>query len=240
MTDQLAPEKVIINGVEYDPSDAQQLIDLGSKTRDFEKQWNTDLTKVMPDYTRATQELSSTRKELEARDAKIKEYEAKVRQAETPEEKTNALKAARELGLLDQETAKSQFLTKDELDTYFTTKQKEQQDSQFIIDTGKRYESEINGEDGRLPYNAKAVLAYATQFGFFQPNTPYDTALKNAYEEMAGGINEKWKESQLEAAKRPGLTTLKGKGSQAPSERKIDNEEQAKEALKEILWGSEE
>ena len=236
----IAPEKVIINGVEYDPSDAQQLIDLGSKTKDFEKQWNTDLSRVMPDYTRTTQELSTVKKELEAREQRLKEFEQKAREAETPAEKTQALKAARELGLLDQETAKSQFLTKDQLDSYFSTKQKEQKDTQAIIDTGKKLETEINGEDGRVPYNSKAVLAYASSYEFFNRGKSYEAALKDAYEEMAGGLNENWKKERIEAAKKPGLTTLKGKGSIAPTERKIDNESQAREALNEILWGSNE
>jgi hypothetical protein len=236
----IAPEKVIINGVEYDPGDAQQLIDLGSKTRDFEKQWNTDLSKVMPDYTRTTQELSTTKKELESRDQRLKEFEEKARQAETPAEKTNALKAARELGLLDQETAKSQFLTKDQLDSYFSTKQKEQQDTQTLIDTGKRLETEIKGDDGRVPYNSKAVLAYASSYGFFDGRRSYEQSLKDAYEEMAGSQNESWKQQQLDAARRPGLTTLKGQGSKLPAERKITTEQEAKEAMNEILWGGQE
>lgn len=238
-----APEKVIINGVEYDTGDAQQLIDLGSKTRDFEKQFNTNLDgmgKIIPDYTRTTQEAAQLKRDLAERESKIKEYQDKAHEAETPAEKLNALKAARELGLLDQETAKSQFLTKSDLDSYYSTKQKEQQETQLIVDTGKKLESEISGEDGRAPYNSKAVLAYASSYGFFKQDTSYEQALRNAYDEMAGSVNEKWKQSQVDAAKRPGLTTLKGKGSQVPNERKIDNEESAKEALKEILWGGSE
>ncbi len=240
MADDIAPEKVIINGVEYDPGDAQQLIELGSKTRDFEKQYNTDISKVMPDYTRATQEAASAKREREELAAKVKSYEEKVREAETPQEQRKALDALRAIGGLDTETAKKQFVSRDELDTYFASKTKEQQDSQTIIDTGKRLQGEITGDDGRVPYNAKAVLAYANTYGFFDGRRSYEQSLKDAYEEMAGSHNDKWKQAQVEAAKKPGLQTLKSGGIKQPAERKIDNLEDAKANLNEILWGSNE
>lgn len=240
MSEPIAPEKVIINGVEYDPGDAQQLIELGSKTRDFEKQYNTDISRVMPDYTRATQEAAQAKKEREEYAAKVKAYEDKARQAETPEEQTRALEAARKLGILDQDTAKKQFVSRDELDTYFATKTREQQDSQQIIDLGKKFQGEITGEDGRAPYNAKAVLAYANTYGFFDGKRSYEQSLKDAYEEIAGNQNEAWKQRQVENAKKPGLQTLKSGGIKTPAERKIDSEADAKAALNEILWGSNE
>ena len=236
----IAPEKVIINGVEYDPSDAQQLVELGAKTRDFEKQYNTDISKVMPDYTRATQEAASEKREREALAAKVKSYEEKAKQAETPEEQTKALNALRAIGGLDRDTAKKEFVSRDELDTYFATKNKEQEDSKTIIDTGKRLQTEITGEDGRAPYNAKAVLAYANSYGFFDGRRSYEQSLKDAYDEMAGSQNDKWKQDKIESAKKPGLQTLKSGGIKTPEERKIDNLDDAKASLNEILWGNSE
>lgn len=237
----IAPEKVIINGVEYDPSDAQQLVELGTKTRDFEKQWNTSLDKVYPDYTRTTQELSTAKREREELQAKIKGFEEKAKQAETPEEQTKALNALRAIGGLDRDTAKKEFVSREELDSYFATKNKEQKDSDQIIDLGKKFQSEINGDDGRLPYNAKAVLAYANTYSFFDGRRSYEQSLKDAYDEMAGSQNDKWKQAQIDAARKPGLQTLKSAGIKgAPEEKSITTEAEAKTALNELLWGVKE
>lgn len=243
MPDPIAPEKVIINGVEYDPGDAQQLIELGSKTRDFEKQFNTNIegvTKIMPDYTRGQQELASLKKEKAEYETKLKAFESQARNAETPNEKKKALQAARDLGLLDDESASKKYLTREEAEQLYSTKRREEQDSQQILDLGKRFQSEITGEDGRMGYNAKAVLAYANTYGFFDGKRSYEQSLKDAYEEMAGSQNDKWKQAQVDAAKKPGLQTLKSGGIKQPPERKVDNLEEAKTALNELLWGGSE
>ena len=49
-TEGLAPSKIVINGQEYDPTEAQELIDTGRKTREYEKQWNTKVDAVWPEY----------------------------------------------------------------------------------------------------------------------------------------------------------------------------------------------
>ncbi len=234
MAEELAPEKIVINGVEYDPADAQTLIELGGKTRDFEKQYNTDISKVMPDYTRATQEAAQYKKELEA-------AKANVREAETPIEKTKALQALRELGGVDQNYLKETgYLTRDEAEKLFETKQTQQENKQAILNTGERLEKEIDGSDGRLRYNSKAVLAYASSYGFFKDGIGYEKALKDAYEEMAGSSNDAWKQAQIDAKKRPGLTTLKPGGVHTkPEEKEIGTEQQAREALRELLGQTE-
>jgi len=230
----VAPEKVIINGVEYDPSDAQSLIDLGSKTRDFEKQYSTDISRIMPDYTRATQEAKEYKEKLAA-------FEEKASQAETPKEKAEALRAAREMGLADQDYLKEKYVSREELDKYFQTKTQEQRDTQAILDTGEKLGKEIDGSDGRAKYLPKAVLAYASNYGFFDGRRSYDQALRDAYNEMNDDLNRGWKAEQLAAAKKPGLTTLKSKGLKtAPEEKKITSDEQFKEALNEALWGGNE
>ena len=44
-----APEQIIINGQEYSPEDATQLIELGNKYRKMEGDLNTSLDKVISD-----------------------------------------------------------------------------------------------------------------------------------------------------------------------------------------------
>src|SRR5450631_4065699 len=95
-------EKITINGQEYDPEEATQLIELGNKWRKTETDLNTSLDKVYPEYTKATQRNKELQIELDERNAKLDEYtkaqEAEKIKAETPEDVQKAKKALRELG----------------------------------------------------------------------------------------------------------------------------------------------
>lgn len=236
--DNVAPEKVIINGVEYDPSDAQSLIELGQKTKDFESQYNTDLSKVYPDYTRATQEASQLKKEKEAWEQERAKYQPKT--DELPD-RDSVLANARKYGLVDENSLKEKYVSREDLDKYWSTKTQEQRDAQEILDTGVKLSQEITGEDGRARYLPKAVLAYASNYGFFKQGVSYEQALRNAYNDMNAEINASWKDQELAKAQKPGLTTLKGgSNKKAPAEKKITNEDEFKEALSEALWGGSE
>lgn len=236
MTDAIAPEKININGVDYDPADAQSLIEAGSKARDFEKQWNTSLDKVYPDYTRATQEAARAKQlEEEARTykQKIDEYERLQKQAETPEENRKALQAARELGLADQEYLRQNgYLTKSELEKILDEKQRQQDSTLNILNQADGLEKEITGEDGRVPFNKKAVLAYASTYQI--PD------LRKAYEEMNEAVNARWKEQQIEGSRKIGLTTLKNRGVKDAPEQKQVTKDNFDQVLKETLWGGQE
>src|SRR5271166_2619675 len=104
----IAPEQIIINGQEYNPEDATRFIELGKKYNEIESKLNTSLDKVYPEYTRTTQELKSIKEQMAERDKTIAELNANKTKVEVPEDKQNALKAARELGLADQDYLKEQ------------------------------------------------------------------------------------------------------------------------------------
>lgn len=238
MTDANAPEKIVINGVEYDPSDAQTLIDLGSKTRDFEKQFNTNLDgvgKQMSDYTRATQEAARAKdleRELEEAKRKADEYDRIRQSVAIPDENKKALQAARELGLADQEyLTQKGYVTRDELNKIIEERQTQQALVNNVLTQADQLAKEIDGSDGRIPFNKKAVLAYASAYNIAD--------LGQAYDEMNETANKAWKDKQLADAKKPGLTTLQPRGAKVPEEKKIDDSNFS-QALREELWGAGE
>ena len=215
----IAPEQITINGQEYSPEDATQLIELGSKYKKMESELNTSLDKVYPEYTRSQQELATLRKEKAERDAELEKFrqeQVSKTKAETPDSIQQARKAAREIGLTTEDYLNEKgYMTRDEVDKYFAEKQNQQELVKGVLDTASRLEKEIDGSDGRVPFDQKAVLAYASAYNIAD--------LTDAYDQMNQRANAKWKEAQLAKEERPGLTTLKAGGKKEPQRPKIDN-----------------
>lgn len=216
----IAPEQIIINGQEYSPEDASSLIELGNKYRQMEKDLNTPLDKLMPKYTMASQRAARAdqlERDLAEQKRLNEEYQAKVKQQSTPPERTDALKVARELGLADMEYLQQEgYIKKSDLEEFFNQKKSEQQLIDNVLNQASVLEKEIDGSDGRVPFNQKAVLAYAGAYNI--------SDLKQAYEEMNESANTKWKNDQIAKTERPGLTTLRPGGKKAPTEVKVTDD----------------
>jgi hypothetical protein len=216
------PEQITINGKEYDPEDAAQLIELGSKWRKTESDLNTSLDKVYPEYTRATQRNKELETELAERNAKLDEYqketEARKVKAETPEEIQNARKAARELGLLDEDSIKEKgYMTREEMKDFLAQEQTQRKLVEGVEKQGKQLESDIDGSDGRVPFVYKSVLPYAATYKIDD--------LKEAYEQMNERANARWKEAQIAREDKGGLSTLRSAGGKKEPQRpKITND----------------
>ena len=221
MTEPTAPEKIVINGQEYDPEQANQLIELGSKYQEMESKLNTSLDKVYPEYTKASQRASELERQLEARNAEFarlqQEQQARQQQAQQPEDVRAAREAARKLGLADEDYLKEKgYMTREEVDSYFAQKQNEEKAAQDVLAEASKLEREIDGSDGRQPFNPAAVMSYAYVNGV--------TDLRQAYDQMNEKYNSAWKERQIEAQQREGLTTLKAGGKKEPQRAKITND----------------
>jgi hypothetical protein len=210
------PEQITINGREYDPEDAAQLIELGSKWRKTETELNTPLDKVYPEFTKSRQELKEAREQLAERDQRLEEFtkqqEAAKVKAETPEDIQNARKAARELGLLDEDVLKEKgYMTRDQMKEFLAQEQTQRQLVEGVEKQGKQLEGEIDGSDGRVPFVYKAVLPYAATYKIDD--------LKEAYEQMNERANARWKEAQIEKENKGGLSTLQGGGGKKEPQR---------------------
>jgi len=206
-----APSNIVINGEEYSPDEAQQLVGLGKKTREYEQKWNTSLDKVWPEYGRITQEHKTATTELaQAREQLAKFSEKKDLGTETATDTTKAREAARKLGIIfNEDLEQSGYIKKDDLPKYFQQFSAEQKAVEKILGDADRYEGEITGADGRPPFNKKAVLAYMQAYSIEDP--------MKAYEDMYDPQLKSWKDQQVTAKKNPSLRTIdKPEGKKEP------------------------
>lgn len=236
---QVAPSNIVINGEEFSPDEAQQLIDTGRKTREYEQKYSTKLESVWPEYGRLSTERSKWEKdqvELAELRKKVSDFNAKQEAGtETAADRTAARKAAKELGIMLDEDVQGKFLTKDDVDSLLeeklTQREKMRAATDEILKEAKSLESELNGEDGRPKFKTKMVLAYAQAYG--------KTNLREAYEEMNSDELTSWQESQKTLKKGPSLKTLSSGAKKTPEEVR-PTKDNAREMLHEALLGSNE
>lgn len=226
------PSKVVINGEEYTPEEAQELVGLGKKTREYEQKWNTQLDKVWPEYGRITQEHKATQEELaKAREQLATFSQKKDAGIETPNDTNKAREAARKLGItFNEDLEKSGYIKKDDLPKYFQQFTAEQKAVEKILGDADKYESEITGEDGRPAFNKKAVLAYMQAYQIEDP--------MQAYEDMYAKQIGAWKEQQVESKKNPSLKTIKEGGGKKEPKPVAVNDNNVMDLLSERLYGS--
>lgn len=220
MTDSTAPEQIIINGQAYSPEDATQLVELGNKWKKTESELNTSLDKVYPEYTKASQRAAQLEKELAEARAEAERYkqeQAQKAKAETPDTIQQARKAAREIGLADEDYLKEKgYMTRDEAEQFFADKQSQQEQVKTVLNNAATLEKEIDGSDGRVPFDQRAVLAYAASYGIDD--------LRQAYDQMNEKGNLKWKEEQIAREEKPGLTTLTPNGKKEPQRIRVTDD----------------
>ena len=234
-----APEKIIINGQEYSPEEADQFITLGKRARQIETDLNTSLDKVYPEFTKTSQRLKGVELELqEARAAKdelaaIRKEEADRKiKAETPEDADAIRGNAKKYGILTEDAIKEKgYMTKAEVEEFYSQQENKQRLINQVNQEADQLTKEIDGKDGRARFNKKATMAYAATYGF--------QTLKEAYEDMNQDANADWKEKQLAKAERPGLTTLKGgMKTKDPEKPKVTNDNW-NQLWDELLTGNE-
>jgi len=217
-----APEKLIINGQEYSLDDVAGLVDKGNKYDQIEKETNTPLDKVFPEFTKSRQQIKDYETQIADRDRELAEYKkAKVElaQAETPEEITKAKAALRQLGTVDEDYLKqSGYMTKQEAEEFWNQKRTQEKEVETINREGAKLEEQIDGTDGRTPFVYLAVLAYA--------NAYRKETLMEAYNEMNERANKKWMDARLadEEAKKPTPTIRIAGGAKEPKETKVTND----------------
>jgi hypothetical protein len=224
------PSNIVINGQEYSPDEAQELIDTGRKTHEYESKWNVELDKVWPKYGVSTnyktveQERNQARQELE--DFKLKQQQ----QVETPADIQSAREAARKIGIVLDEDVKGKYVGKDELETWYTDRRaKEKADEtavKSVLEEADKIAEEVKKSGSPVRFNKKAVLAYASAYG--------KTDLREAYEEMNSDELIPWKEQQLASKKAGSLKTLGMSGKKNPEEVRMTNDN-VRDALHEAL-----
>jgi len=224
-----APLKITINGQEYDPAEAQDLIETGRKTKDYETQWSTKLDSVWPEYGRSREEIKTLKSELEA--YKQKAVEGNVTKQETAEAKATA----QQLGVKLEDLDKAGYIKKTDLESFLEERDAKKdtikQATDKVLAEADNLQKEIDGSDGRPKFKKAAVIAYASQYGFKD--------LKEAYENMWDDEIKVWKEKQIEKETRKGLQTQGAAASKDPKQPGV-SKDNVDSILKEALWGGQE
>jgi chromosome segregation ATPase len=220
--------KVNINGQEYDPTEAQSLIDLGRQTKEAEAKYNTSLDKVWPEYGRSQSTVKQLTQELSEAKTQLTEYQSKVNSGtDTKADLTEAREAASKLDVNLKD-----YIKRDDLDKYLDERDTVRNQVETILKAADKLATEINGDDGRPKFNKKAVLAYAQAYGI--------SDLKAAYEDMHEDTLKSWKDEQIARETKPGLKTLKPTGAKGEPEKTKVTDDNVKDLLKETLWGAKE
>lgn len=223
-----APEKLVINGTEYDPTEAEELLGKGKFARELEAKWNSPIDSLASAYGKSQTELKATQAELSSARATLQQYEAKKDQGtETAIDTQKAREAARKLGFVLQEDIDKSYIKREDFDKIFEEKLTQREQVQKILSDASRLEKEIDGTDGRPAFNKKVVLAYANTYGHED--------LQKAYEEMHADTIKAWQEKQLAEKKNPSLKTFKnGGGAKNPNRPKITDDNLG-QALREVM-----
>lgn len=231
-----ALSQVVINGVEYAPEEAQKLVELGNKTREYEQKWNTSLDKVWPEYGKLSQERNQWQSKEQQYQQQIAQFQQKQSQGvETSSDLAQARAAAKKLGIvLDEDLQNGKYVKADELDKWYEERRardtERENQIKAVMSEAEKLEQTIDGSDGRPRFNKKTVLAYAGAYGF--------NDLQKAYEDMHADVLKQWKEEQVASSKKPGLKTLKPSGIKREPEPVKATNDNSKDLLKEALWGS--
>lgn len=230
MDDPSAPSNIVINGTEYTPDEAQELIETGRKTRDYESRYNTKLDSVWPEYTKLSQERSSWSQKEQEYQKTIDEFKAKQQaQVETPADIQAARQAAKKLGiLLDEDSSK--FLTEEKFEQLYVARRErekaEEEGVKSVLAEADKIAEEIKASGSPIPFKKKAVLAYASAYGI--------SDLRQAYEDMNSEELAPWKDAQIASRKGASLKTLSGGGKKSPEEVRVTNDN-VKDLLHETL-----
>lgn len=223
-----APEKLVINGEEYDPAEAQELLGKGKFARELEQKWNSPIDTLASAYGKSQTELQAERTKSQEYERQLQQYQAKKDAGiETTVDTQKAREAARKLGfVLQEDIEKNGYIKAEDFDKKLEERLTQREQINKILSEADRLEKDINGTDGRPAFNKKVVLAYANTYGHED--------LMKAYEEMYEGQLKGWQEKQMQEKKNPSLKTFRSTGGLKNPNRPKITDDNLGEALREV------
>lgn len=181
-------EKIKVGEKEYTQAELQDMIGVAESTREIEKNLNTKIDRVYPEFTKATQK----NKEYEQ---KLKEIESRSQSPQDLDENQirEARAAAKKIGIV----------TKDEFAQYmnehFRPAYMQERAAEKLLDDCHDLEKTFNGEDGKPKFKTEDVLKWMADNGGKNPEQAY----KMMYEKQI----DEWKSKTLGEAKPKGMVT---------------------------------
>lgn len=223
--------KIKIGETEYTMDELSGLVADGQFKREVETKQNTKLDRLMPEYTKLTQDRAGWESER-ADYLKLKEVQDEANKRATTnngqwtdDQIAQAKREARTLGLFTKEDVDDYI--KKEFPRYYV----EQRQADRMLEGMERLQGEIDGKDGRPRFNMDDILEHIKVTGIKDPLKAY----KDKYESEL----DTWKEQKLMGSRREGLNTQTGSsaGGKQPNEVRPTRDNIGK-LLKEALAGS--
>lgn len=171
-TEEIAPSnKIKVGEEEFSDEELSRLVGLGKYASELETKWNTKVDRLMPEYTRVTQDKKALEEELS-------KYKSAPEQTDEETLRQEALKEAKSLGLV----------TKDDFDVYY----QQRRAGERILDDTNSFVDSIKTE-GKPAVEAIDLLEYMAANGIKEPSI--------AYKVMKDKELDAWKESKLKEIK---------------------------------------
>jgi hypothetical protein len=218
-------QTIKVGDKEYTTEELNSIVGLGETAKDYESKWNRSIKDFYPDYTQKSQELADFKRtqdeaKKQADILKQTEIENKPVNKLTPDEQRSmALKQARELGIL----------TRDQLDEEVGRRLDEKLSmNKLLEDTNVAVEQAK--EKWGIKTSTQSVLEHMSK-----PENPRNPtkAIKDMFESQI----DKWKEDQLKGIRPTGMQTQEQSvaGSKQPEARNSTSKETLKQAILDSL-----
>jgi hypothetical protein len=190
-------EKIKIGENEYDQAELDRLIGLGRSAEELETKWNTKIDRLMPEYTKTTQELKTIREEKERLEALEAERNKPKEEIDWEVTRKQAREEAKKIGLV----------LDDDLETYY----QQRKQGEEILNETRSLTAKIK-EEGKPTVTDEELLQYMLDNGIKNPAT--------AYKVMKEAELDSWKEEQLKKLKPADFhtTTTSTAGAKQPEE----------------------
>lgn len=191
------PQNIKIGDKEYTPEQLAESVGLADKVRDLESQWSTKIDRLMPEYTKKSQEAAEARRELE--DLKKAQLDKKTQEGGqlTSEETAKQVR---------EELRKFGVMFKDE----FAPTYSNQRAAEKLIDDAKNIVSQAEN-DGKPKTSLESLINYMDENGIKNPEKAYKLMFENELDE--------WKEKQISKIKGSNMVTQtqSSAGSKSPA-----------------------
>ena len=101
--------KIKVGEAEYDQAELDHLIGLGKSAEELESKWNTKIDRLMPEYTKTTQELKALREEKEEQARLEAERNKPQEEVDWEQTRKQAREEAKKLGLVLDEDLETYY-----------------------------------------------------------------------------------------------------------------------------------
>lgn len=170
----IVPEKVKVGDAEYTQDELSRYVGLGKQGAELEERWNTKFDRLMPEYTKATQELKTYKEKLAELEAE------RSKQPSTPD----AEQSKEALRILKEEFG---VVTKGDLEDYYKTRREEErtqaEQDAFAKELSSKVttlQKDIDGADGRPAFKPVEVLEFMKEEGIKDPMKAYKVLHEDA------------------------------------------------------------